>query len=609
MSLQEFREKANLWLYGNKERVLLAFKFLNVFVTIGAIFTLVYYYGYPHTGDEEGIIFGILKGSFAFYVLHYVVRFVYDFHPLQFLKSSWFEGAIMFLLIAEAIAFNITGSLLLEKLFRSIGILGYRDFSLVFIQLYFLFVVLIELQRSTSLLPKIKVHPSFIFIASFVVIILGGSLLLVMPEMTTKEGSMPFLDAMFISTSATTTTGLSTLDISADFTFKGQVVILILMKLGGLNLIAFGSFVMLASRFGLQVRQHEVLEDFVHKSSFLSGQGLLGKTILWSVGIELIGALCLFLTFSRDIPFASMGDKIFHSVFHSVSAFNNAGLSSFEGGFFGEYIRYNFFAHWVMIFVMFFGALGMINIFDLFDIQSMRERLRFPWKRIAFSTKIALYFAFILIAAGSVVFFITEYHKTLSGYSFFGKVTTVVFQSVSSRSSGFNSIDTASLAIPSLLFLMLLMFIGGASGSTGGGIKTSTFAIIYAHVVSSLKGTKNAELFRRTISGTLISRAYSVLLFFLILIFASVFALSISEHALLENQQFTMLDLVFEEVAAITTAGYSTGPTASLSDAGKVVIIISMFIGRIGTLTIAFLLFGKVMSRNYSYPQGHTMVG
>jgi len=315
------------------------------------------------------------------------------------------------------------------------------------------------------------------------------------------------------------------------------------------------------------------------------------------------------LTLDKSVSFPTTGNKFFQCIFHAISAFNNAGLSTFEGGVFNEIIRYNFFFHWVLIFVMFLGALGMLAVFDIFDIAALRERMRFPWKRIEFSSKIALYFSLILTAIGTAVFLLFEYNQTSAGYSTFGKITAAFFQSVSARSTGFNSIDTASLAIPSLLFLMLLMFIGSGSGSAGGGIKTSTFAIIYAHIISTLRGSKNTELYKRTISSTLISRAYSVLLFFLITTFTCIFALSISESDLLMSGQFSILDLAFEEVAAIGTAGYSTGVTAALSDPGKIIIVLSMFIGRVGTLTIAFLFFGKVSSRNYSYPQGHTMVG
>ncbi len=609
MKLQEFRERANIFLYGHKDQAIFIGKTLNILVSILGLLTMIFYYGYPHDVEEEQLLLQIIKGSFAYYVFHYFLRFVYDFHPLEFLKRTIWEGLMMFILVVEATSYNFFDVLLLEELFRSLGIVGFADFSVLFIQGYFFVVIVLELQRSSNIIPRFKVHPSTIFITIFVILIVGGGFLLMMPEMSLIPEGVSFLDTIFASTSAATTTGLMVVDTPLVYSFKGQVVLLVLIKLGGLNLITFGSFIFLASKLGIQVKQHDVLEDFVNKNTFLSADGLMRKTLIWTSAIEIIGAILLYITYDKNIPFANVGDKVFNCLFHSVSAFNNAGISVFSNGFANEFVQFSYMSHWVVMFLIFFGSLGMLPMYDLFDYRNLRDRLKFPWKRISFSTKISLYISLWLLGVGFITIYALESNRLLANESFFGQFTSAMFLVVSPRSAGFNTVDLGQLSAASLILITFLMLIGASSGSTGGGIKTSSFAIIYANIVATVKGMKYTELYKKTISNILVARVYSIFIFYIILIFFSVFLLSITEEEMLIAQGRTIMDLVFEEVSAIGTVGLSTGITSSLSSAGKVIIITSMFIGRIGTLTVAFLIFGKYISKDYKYPEGHTMVG
>lgn len=608
MSWQKFRERANLFLYGNKEVVLGTGKILNIIVSLIAIATLVYYYGFQLDLDTSENLLMVIKFSFLFYVVHYLLRFIYDFHPIVFLRQTWFEGVLMFLLTIEGISYNLFDILIFERIAQYLGVINFSDLSTLFIQIYFLIAVIIGLGKGGNVLPRFKLNPALIFIASFAIIIFAGTGLLMLPEMSNTLHGMNFLDALFTSTSASCVTGLMVEDTPSFFTFKGQVVLLILIKLGGLNIIAFGSFLMLAARFGLQVKQHDVIEDFVNRDTFISAKEMLRKVIIWSSGIEILGAVMMFFLWDPNIPFNSNGDKIFSSVFHSVSAFNNAGISLFSDGLYNEAVRHNYFIHWMVTIMVFFGALGMVAVFDLFDYKSLRERMKAPWKRIRFMTKIALYFSIGLVLIGSVGYFFLEYNGTLAGMDLFGKITTSVFQSVT-RTSGFNSVDIGAIGVPGLFMLIILMFIGSSSSSTGGGIKTSTFAIVAADVIATIKGAPNTELFKRTISPILKSRAYSVLLFFIVFDVLGMFILSISETEILAMEGRGFLDLAFEEVSALGTVGLSTGITSLLSPIGKTTIIVSMFIGRVGTLTVAFAVGVKLISKNYKYPEGHTMVG
>ena len=608
MTLNEFRERGNVYLYNSKVKNLGILKILNLIVSSTALVTLAIYYGFPHSAESDMNMLNVMRCSFSFYVTHYLIKFIYTFHPLEYLKRTWFEAVVMLILVIEGASHIYTGSLLIVPLLKKLNITGGEDLSLIFIQIYFFIVVLAELMRKGSVLPKIKMHPAMIFIISFLLIITVGTLLLMMPEMTHSGDGMAALDAVFTSTSATCVTGLMVEDTIHFFTFKGQIVILALIQLGGFNVIAFASFLALAARFGVAVRQHDVIEDFVNRDNLLSGKTTLGRVVFWCLGIEALGAIALGVVWSSDIPFTGLGDRIFSSIFHSVSAFNNAGITLFTDGLAHPLLATNWLVHWVITVLVFVGALGMVALFDIFEPARLRKRLIYPWKTIGFSTKIALYFSVILVAFGSVAFAALEWDGVLSGMSGFGKFTTSVFQSVT-RTSGFSTVDIGSVGIPMTLILLVLMFIGGASSSTGGGIKTSTLSVILSDVWRTVRGHDHVQIFKRTINPTLRSRAYSILMFFIIGNIFFLFILTITEATLLAEGKFSFLDLVFEQVSALGTVGLSKGLTPLLSPVGKLIISISMFIGRVGTLTVAFAIGGSLVETHFKYPEGHTMIG
>jgi len=608
MTFNEFREIGNIYLYKSKAKNLGVLKILNLFVSFTALITLTIYYGFPHTVQGDVNMMTVIRYCFGFYISHYLIKFIYDFHPWEYLKKTWFEGFVMFILIIEGASHIMTGELLFVPLLEKLSISSGEDISLIFIQGYFFIVIIAELTRKGSVIPKIRMHPAVIFILSFLGIISVGTLLLMMPEMTSSGNGMDALDALFTSTSATCVTGLMVEDAMHFFTFKGQIVILALIQLGGLNVIAFASVLALAARFGVSVRQHDVIEDFVNKDNFLSGKGTLGRVVIWCLGIEAIGAIALGVVWSSDIPFSGVSDRIYSSIFHSVSAFNNAGITLFTGGFTHPWVSTNWLAHWIITALVFAGALGTVALFDIFDPTRLRRRLIYPWKTIGFATKIALYVSLILVVFGSVAFAILEWNGVLSGMSGFGKFTTSVFQSVT-RTSGFSTVNISSVGLPMIFIFIALMFIGGSSSSTGGGIKTSTFSVILSDVWRTVRGFDHVQLFKRTINPTLRSRAYSVLMFFIIGNMIFLFLLTITEASLLAEGDYSFIDLAFEQISAMGTVGLSTGITPLLTPAGKFIILISMFIGRVGTLTVAFALGGSLIETHFKYPEGHTMIG
>lgn len=609
MSLKEFRESVNLKIYDAKPKVLGALTILNILVSSAAIGTLVYYYGFNTSPVEEKICFTILEISFGFYILRFLTKLFFDFHPPSYIRNNWFETIIIGLLLIEGIAYNLFGSMIIEPIFEYIGFKDFGAFSMIFVQLFVFLILIQKVIKQRNFRPWMKIHPGWLFTISIALMTLIGGLLLMLPEMTRLDGGLSFIDSIFLSMSSVSVTGLSTVDVAHALTFKGQVIVMILIKLGGLNTIAFGALMLVVAKFGVGIKYHEVIEDFVNSDSILNAKNMLAKIVIWATAIEVIGIILLFIGFGNEGVFSDNGNRVFQSVFHGISGFNNAGLSTLHGGYMHPDVINNTFVHTVTMILFFFGGFGMIYVFDLFEIKRLRERMKTPWKTIEFGTKISLYFTLALLLGGATIFLVFEWGNTISGKSTFDSIAAALFQSMTTRNAGFNIVDTAMLSTPVLITFLFLMFIGASSGSAGGGIRTSTFAIMWASVVSTIRGKAHTEIYKRTISNDLVLKAYAIFIFFIVGNILGPFALAITEADLLASGKYDFMDLIFEHVSAASTVGLSTGITSELSSGGKVILIIAMFIGRVGTLTLAYLVGKKVISKNYKYPNGHTMVG
>lgn len=609
MRLRDFRERINLLIYDSKPKVLRTLTFLNILVSLVAICVLIYNYGFHITPKAEAVCFSIIQASFGFYIARFLIKLFYDFSPGRFLKDNWFEGTIIALLLIEGVAYNIFGSMILEPVFESIGFDGFGTFSTIFVQLYIFIIILNNLFKQRNFKPWMKIHPGWLFTISISLMTLIGGLLLMLPEMSSVKGGLPFTDSLFLSMSSVSVTGLSTVDLANTLSFKGQMVVLILIKLGGLNTIAFGALMLVVAKFGVGIKYHEVIEDFVNRDSILKAKSMLAKIVIWATAFEVIGIALLFIGFGSQGVFADTGERFFQSVFHGISGFNNAGLSTLEGGLMHPDVISNTFVHTVIFVLFFLGGFGMIYVFDIFEISRLRERMRTPWKSFQFGTKVSLYFTLGLLLIGALVFLLFEWNNTLDGKNTLDRIIWSFFESMTTRNAGFNVVDTSTLTTPVLIVFLFLMFIGASSGSAGGGIRTSTFAIMWASVLSTIRGKRHTELFKRTISNDLVLKAYAIFIFFIIGNIIGPFVLAISEADLLASGKYDFMDLVFEHVSAASTVGLSTGITAELSTVGKFVLIVAMFIGRVGTLTLAYLVGKRVMSKNYKYPSGHTMVG
>jgi hypothetical protein len=230
----------------------------------------------------------------AFYILRFLIKVFYDFDPVSFVKKNWFESSIIALLIVEGIAYNLFNTLFLEPIIQSIGFNSFADFSTIFVQLFIFIILINNFFKQRDFKPWLKIHPALLFIISISLLTLIGTGLLLLPEMSTVEGSISFTDSLFLSISSISATGLSTLDVPSVLTFKGQVVMVFLIKIGGLNTIAFGAILLLIAKFGVGIKYHEVMEDFVNKGSLLQTNSMFAKIFIWSTAIELMGIILYY---------------------------------------------------------------------------------------------------------------------------------------------------------------------------------------------------------------------------------------------------------------------------------------------------------------------------
>jgi Trk-type K+ transport system membrane component len=603
IAVNQIRERINLRIYDSKPFVTKFLRYLSVPLSLSAVAALIISFGYQLAPHERQWVDLILKATIGFYIFKYFSELFYDFSPPEYVRRTRFEFILMCYMLANIITVNLFHIELTERLGNWLGINSFSDLFMFVVQGYFLVFVALELGKASRLLPHLKLSPPALLVLSFGFITVLGAVLLMMPEMSSTSGGLSSMDAFFTSVSAVCVTGLSTIDISTVLTFKGQVVLLILIQLGGLNFITFASVFALLANSGVGTRYKSMLQSNYSVDSLESSVLLTGQIIRFSLLFELISAILLFFSWGQRM-FSNVGEQLFHSIFHSVSAFNNAGFALYSGGLADAAIGTNIPLGLVIAFTIIFGGLGFSPISEVFSVQSRAHRRSRPWLHYSVNTKIAVYAVLLLIPFGTLAFYALEIRGVLHGMDPLVQFYHSFFSSVTTRTAGFNTIDFGGVGLPTLLVVIFLMFIGGSSGSTAGGVKTSTFTLVFLNALATIRGKKRVELFRQTISVELLNLALSAFLFSISVIALGIFALTVTDS------QFGLARIAFEEVSAFCTVGLSTGITAQFSDAGKIILMISMLIGRIGTITLAFALTRKRKdSQDYRYPNASVQVG
>ncbi|UTR08589.1 TrkH family potassium uptake protein [Alkalihalobacillus sp. LMS6] len=433
-----------------------------------------------------------------------------------------------------------------------------------------------------------KVNPPQVLAFSFLFVILIGTISLKLP--IASEGSLSWTDALFTATSATTVTGLVVVDTGSFFTTFGQVVLMMLMQVGGLGLMTFAVVIalLLGKKIGLTSRL--LVQESFNQPTIGGMVSLVKLIVIFTFTVEAIAIMLLAI---RWVPEYGWQEGLFVSTFHAISAFNNAGFSTWAdslSGYVGDPL-----VNLVITCLFIIGGIGFVVLADILKRKSFRK--------LQLHTKLMLVGTLIVNSIAMLVIFLLEYQNpaTIGTFSLTDQLWASYFQAVTPRTAGFNSIDIGSMNEGSLLFMILLMFIGAGSASTGSGIKLTTFLVILIAMYTYLKGRKEAVAFQETISSSIIHRALAITTISALLVFGCVFLLTITE-------QTPFLATLFEAVSAFGTVGLSMGITANLSEPGKWIIMMLMFAGRIGPVTLAFAL-AKTESSTIQYKKGNVITG
>lgn len=427
----------------------------------------------------------------------------------------------------------------------------------------------------------IHLNPSQLLVVTFLFSILLGMFMLKMPISTKTEIS--WLDALFTATSAMTVTGLVVVDTSQTFTIFGQIVILLLIQLGGLGIMSFAIliFIVLGKKIGMKERI--VIQHALNQTSLGGVIQLVKYLFLFSFVIEFLGMIILSF---RWVPQFGLKKGIYYSFFHAISAFNNAGFSIWSDSlmqFVGDPV-----VNLMISFLFIIGGLGFTVLADIWRNRS--------FQKLSLHSRLMLIGTISLNLCAMFFFFIVEYynHKTLGSLPLLDKLWASYFQAVTTRTAGFNSLDIASMEESTIFLMIILMFIGAGSASTGGGIKLTTAIVITFSIAAFLRGRTEIQVGKRSISVEIIMRALVITMMSMISIILAVFILNLFE-------KHSFLEILFEAVSAFGTVGLSMGITGSLTSIGKVVIILLMFIGKVGPLTLLFTL-SKPQQPKIRYP-------
>ena len=450
-------------------------------------------------------------------------------------------------------------------------------------------------------LIKPLIHsPTRFTIVSFTLLILSGTFLLMLPQATNT--SISLINALFTSASAVCVTGLTVLDTGSAFSPLGQWIILALIQFGGLGIMTISTIIIFMIKKRSNLTGRTIIHDtFIHNSKYTISQ-TLRAILISTLTIEGFGALIMFFCFhsNHDI---SLSLEL--SIFHSVSAFCNAGFSTLPDSI--TLYRENIPLNLIFCFLIIFGGIGFPVLMELKEQFPFNRR---TWPRLSLHTKIVLSSTAFLLLTSTLLVGLMEWHNTLSSLSLPGRMLSSFFQAVNARTSGFNSLPIGAMANETLFVLIIFMFIGASPGSCGGGIKTTTAATLFTLGISRLKGSEYTHLFNRKISDKSVGKATSIILISLGIVFLGILLLNITELGDVSHisSRGKFLEICFEVTSAFGTVGLSTGITPTLTVAGKLIITFIMFIGRLGPLVVAIAV-SRPTSSTYQFADESIMIG
>ncbi len=482
--------------------------------------------------------------------------------------------------------------------------------TLFFIYLLFTAVFFIELSKISLSFYRVKFSPALLYLIGFIVLIIAGTGLLLLPTATVQGISL--VDAFFMATSAVCVTGLSVVDTATYFTHTGKVILLLLIQIGGLGVMTLTSFLGFFFQGAYSYQNQLFIREFINEDKIGQIVRTLFKIIFFTLAIELLGAVLIYASLDASL-FVNHADRIEFSIFHAVSAFCNAGFSTLSGGLYHPLFRNQYNFQLIIALLIILGGIGfpvMFNCFRYFRnyLEGKTSRWLHRQPQLPYSgtlnvnTKLILVTTASLLVTGTGLFYLTEHSHALAGRSGYGQFVTAFFGSVTPRTAGFNTVDMIALTRPTILFYLLFMWIGASPGSTGGGIKTTTFAIGLLTTISVARSKDRLEIFRREIASESVRRAFAVMLLSFLVIGLAVFLVALFDP----DKQ--LIEIAFECFSAYATVGLSLDLTPTMSSASKIVIMVTMYLGRVGTLTLLVGLIRRVKNINYHYPSENVFI-
>ena len=541
---------------------------------------------------NEYIEFGLLGG----FAVLYLGRLILTSRRYELILARLPETVLFLLTLVIIGGYWLLSEDQMIAISNWVGLSSPYNFTLWAVKIALLFIITAKFIQITPLLLSARLHPGRVLAVSFFSLIVIGTMLLMTPVSTVDGEGLELIDALFTATSAVCVTGLIVVDTATHFTTTGQVIIMILFQLGGIGIITFATFFafMVSSRIGMG--QIAFLKDIVKQPSANQAVATVRKIVGLTLLIEAIGAGLYYLSWQQQIP--DGGERFFASLFHAISAFCNAGFSIFSNSFADPANALSIPINMITILLIILGGLGFTTFWEL---ATYLRKERGGSRRLSIHSRLVVITSLVLIVVGMIGIWFVEYGETFSGHSWGEQFLYALFQSVTTRTAGFNSVDIGALGLGSVMVIMILMAIGASPASTGGGIKTTTLAVLVLAVRSTIRGDERIEFARKTIPTDIVLKALTSLLL-------AGGSLLLGTTLLTITEELPFLDLLFEEISAFSTVGLSRGITSSLSDIGKVVIIISMFVGRIGSVTLFAAFAERTRKQRYKYPTESVMV-
>lgn len=572
-------------------------------VFIYSLVALITIIGFFVSKETINILLNFTRVALIIFIVQEFVRILFVPHKIIHIIERWFEIAVSIFFIAILILQDY----ILKFLFTFLAHLTQIEILSIYLTALALILIITFTIKSTKYLDsllKFNLHPSGLFALSFALIIIIGSILLTLPKATVTGESTSYLDALFTSTSAVCVTGLVVHNTADHFTLFGQTIILILIQIGGLGVMTLTTFFAAFLSGGLSVRVRFLMKDYLSQLNVSNIYSLILKIFIFTFVIELIGAFILFLT-KYDSNSPNLGMDIFHSVFQSVSAFCNAGFSTYSMGLMDSGIIDNYGYITTISILIILGGLGFTVLLESIGILKIwKKNFRLYIKNnFSLSSKIVLISTILIITFGTIFIFALGINNGSSTSSIFHKLFHSAFLAITARTAGFNTIPIELISVPVVFIVLFIMWIGASPGSTGGGIKTTTFSLISLSLFNHIRGKERMELFHKEIDPNNIYTAFLVIIANIISLSIGIFILLVIEPS---KQPF---DLVFEAISAASTVGLTRNVTPYLGDGGKIVIILLMFIGRVGFLNFFLAFYKPSKEPEYHYKKETIMVG